>query len=277
MPILRRTAAAATALAAALAAPASEPVQEPSSKPWSEWRSLRLDARSVPLLSGSVRMTRQRAHGDVTLETITQARFLGARIAQSETRSVLDGDSGRPRRSEAVSKRKRGRRFVFRKDGYVSERLVPDGSGDEPLDRWAVSSREEFAYPRGEDGRPLPIYDYYGMLLELGRFDLDAPGDETTVWVATGKGPRQFRVSVAEVRTGEYRIRVAGSGERRTLPTRELLLRIEPSDDSDEGFLDMQGNTEIWVEADTKTLLRISGKVPKVPGQVHLGVDELGF
>jgi len=38
----------------------------------------------------------------------------------------------------------------------------------------------------------------------------------------------------------------------------------------------MEGEVEIWVEAETGTLLEIVGKVPKVPGKVKLVLDELG-
>jgi hypothetical protein len=38
----------------------------------------------------------------------------------------------------------------------------------------------------------------------------------------------------------------------------------------------MKGETQIWVEAETKTLLEIVGKVPNVPGKVKLVLSAMG-
>ena len=49
-----------------------------------------------------------------------------------------------------------------------------------------------------------------------------------------------------------------------------MRLRLLPGDDADEGFLGMVGETEVWVEAESKTPLEIRGKIPNVPGQVRI-------
>ena len=65
--------------------------------------------------------------------------------------------------------------------------------------------------------------------------------------------------------------------ESRTLLAREFRLAVVPADPgSEEGFLKMEGEVEIWVEAETGTLLEIVGKVPRVPGKVRLVLAELG-
>ena len=38
----------------------------------------------------------------------------------------------------------------------------------------------------------------------------------------------------------------------------------------------MEGETEIWVEAESKTPLEIVGKIRKVPGKVRLVLREMG-
>jgi hypothetical protein len=38
----------------------------------------------------------------------------------------------------------------------------------------------------------------------------------------------------------------------------------------------MEGETEIWVERRSKTLLQINGRVPNVPGEVRLVLSEMG-
>jgi hypothetical protein len=50
-----------------------------------------------------------------------------------------------------------------------------------------------------------------------------------------------------------------------------MRLLIAPADEEDdEGFMGMKGVAEIWVEARSKTVLSISGKIPGIPGKVVL-------
>ena len=56
----------------------------------------------------------------------------------------------------------------------------------------------------------------------------------------------------------------------------ELRLRLVPDDGIDEGFLAMEGEIEVWVEARSKTPIEIRGKVPKVPGTVRLLLTAIG-
>ena len=258
-------------LVATACATASDP---PS--PWATWGTLRLKARST-LFSGRVEMRVTRAEGKCTLATTTIARFFGAKIAHAETLSVIDETTGRSERYENVSK-KRARRYIFGQHGYRVAKLDPEGDPDRPIDEWHVRSEVEYAYPTAEDGRPVLIHDYYGMLLHLRNLDLHAPGDEAVVHVATSKGPAAFRVVVGEVGHSDQTVIDPRDGSERTLAADELRLRIIPADpDRDtEGFLKMEGETELWVEADSKTLLRLSGKVPRVPGRVRLVLSELG-
>ena len=90
--------------------------------------------------------------------------------------------------------------------------------------------------------------------------------------IATSKGPKPYRVRIDETRTNNRRYRDLATGERCTITARELRLMVAPADAADggEGFMGMKGVTEIWVEADSKTLLSISGKVPGIPGRVVL-------
>jgi len=245
--------------------------------PWESWKTLRLKARAMALFSGRVDMELRDEGGKRHLETRTVARFFGARIAQSRTSSILDASTGRTERYESISK-KRGRRYVFGDRSYRVEKLKPTRGADRPLDDWEVQWQGEFAYPTTESGATVAVFDYYGMLLQLRRLDLHDDGDEATIHVATTKGPTAFRIVVAESREGEQSFVDPNNGGKRTLATRELRLRIIPADpeQGEEGFLDMEGETELWVEAESKTLLRLSGKIPKVPGRVHLVLAEMG-
>lgn len=239
-----------------------------SREPWSDWTTLRMRARGVPLFSGQFEMERD---GSRRLETRATARFLGATIARSRTETVFDAD-GRTRRHLRESK-KHARRYVFEESGYTAEKLVPNGSRETPVDTWDVVATQRFDYPTA---RPR-IYDYYGMLLRLRDEPLGKVGDEVSILVATSKGPASFTVSVAEARRSDRKLRNARTGESRVVTVDELRLLVSPADPAkaDEAFLDMEGDTEIWVEAGSKTPIEIEGRVPKA-GRVRLELVELG-
>jgi len=237
--------------------------------PWKGWTTLRLKVKSAPLMRGSVELRVSRGPDERRLETTTRASFLGATIATSRTKTILDAKTGRPKEYTSYSKKK-GRHFVFGDSGYTVEKLRP-AETDEG-DPWQVVATREFPNPDGD----APFLDYYGMLLQLGELALHAPGDEVTLNIATNTGAEAYRVRVAEARDGQREIRRASTGERRTLPTRELRLEITPADPAaEEGFLNMEGEVEIWVEAATGTLLEIVGKIPRIPGKVKLVLDAL--
>jgi hypothetical protein len=247
---------------------------EPSEQdtPWSSWKSLRMRANSIPFFSGVLEMRRSTSAGKVSLETSSTARFFGARIAHSETVSVLNAATGCSEKYESFSK-KRSRRYAFGDGGYIVEKHRRRESGS-----WEIDSRKEFAYPASAEGSKVDVFDYFGMLLYLGHVELREIGDEVILHVATSKGPQPYRIKVGEVRSTTRSFTDSTSGEERTLPLRELRLRIIPADpeNADEGFLKMEGETELWVEAESKTPLLLSGKNPKIPGRIKLVLSEIG-
>ena len=107
---------------------------------------------------------------------------------------------------------------------------------------------------------------------------VERTGDETTLHVATSRGPRAFRIAVSESREGTRTFTDLATGHEQTVQLREFRLRIMPADpeQAGEGFLRMEGETEIWVEAESKAPLEISGKVPRVPGRVQLRLVAMG-
>lgn len=242
--------------------------------PWLRWTTLRLEAQGVPLLTGQVVMQVTEGPDGRRLDTTTTARFLGATIARTTTTTLLDPVTGMTKEYRSSS-RKRGRRYVFGKRAYTVEKLRPAEQGDED---WQVASRNEFPYPEANDGRGMQrLLDYYGMLLYLRQMELHAPGDEIELHVATSDGPELYRIRVSEIRSQERVITDAATGQDRPLTSRELRLTISPADpDSDEGFLNMEGEIQIWVEAESKTPLEIVGKIRKVPGTVRLVLAEMG-
>ena len=115
------------------------------------------------------------------------------------------------------------------------------------------------------------------MLLYLREAALDAPGDEIEIWVATSDGPERFRIRVDEARGNQREFTDSDTGLATTAQVREFRLSVSPADASntESGFLNMEGEVEIWVEATSGTPLEISGKVPKA-GRVTLSLDSIG-
>jgi hypothetical protein len=244
---------------------------------WRDWNTLRLEANASPLLHGEFEMRRTLRDGVPALETSASATVLGQRLEDTRTVTLFD-DQGRTLRYARQSRRS-GRRFVFGPESYTVDTLQPPRDGSLPLDLWQVSSSHEFHYPVSVGDGPSPqVFDYFGMLLALRHSGLDRPGDEATLHVATANGPRAFRISVTESREGPRTYTDLGTGDELTVHLREFRLRILPADPAQagEGFLRMEGETEIWVEAESKTPLEISGKLPRVPGRVVLRLVAMG-
>lgn len=252
----------------------------PASKetPWSTWRSLRLEARKLLFFSGAFEMTLRDENDKRYLETSTVARFFGAELTRSRSVTTIDIATGRTLDYYELST-KRGRHYRFDDTGFAVDRLEPANGPDAPLARWEVTSTERFSYPpaAGEGETPPVVHSYYGLFLALRGAHLDKPEDEVTLWVATSKGPQPFRIRVTDVRTTERTFEDRNVGRKRRLPVREFRLRVSPADPAraDEGFMKMEGDTEIRVEAWTRTLLEVSGKIPRVPGRVEVELEEI--
>jgi len=252
------------------------PGKKKAEGPFHRWKSIRLKVKSAPLFSGRVWMHRSGGDERVTLRTETMARFLGVKVSTSHTRTSMDARTGQPTSFVSYND-KRGRRFTFGEKDILVERIHPDTERPQaPLSDWNVTRSQRFDYPTDDKGERLPVFDYYGMLLYLQRTDLSSVGDEVVLHVATSSGPQPFRIRVADIRAADLEYRLLNEDRTRTASLREMRLRILPADpDSDEGFLKMKGETELWLEADSKTVLRIGGRAPKA-GRVVLELAEMG-
>ena len=245
--------------------------------PWHRWKSIRLKVKSMPLLSGRVWMHLKPDGSRVRLETETTAKFFGARISTTRTRSVMDRETRIPG-SYVSWNSKRARRFTFDEEGYLFERLRPGHKNRKaPYTEWEVKTSDRFDYPVDADGKRLPVYDHYGMLLKLRDAELANVGDEVVLHVATSHGPTPYRISVAELRAGEVRYSTLPDKKKRSAIVRQMRLEVVPADPerAEEGFLNMKGETELWVESRSKTVLRIGGRAPKI-GKIALVLAEMG-
>lgn len=115
------------------------------------------------------------------------------------------------------------------------------------------------------------VHDYISMIVRLADLPLTKVGDQATVRVSTSRGPAPMRIRVGATRTTRRKITDLATGRSRSIEMKELRLRVTPlagSRSDTRGFLNMEGETELWVDAATRTLIEISGNVPKVPGRV---------
>jgi len=271
--LLRRPARAGTALALALLSGPACGTAEAPAPPWRDWTRLELKARGG-LFRGQVEFRRSNSPEGARVEVSSVARLLGATVARYSAATRFDA-AGRILECHSAT-RKQARRFAFGERAYKVEKLRPRGDVAAPLDTWQVVSAAEYPYPESSPGVAAPILDFYGMLLRLNERPLAAPGDEATVLVATQRGPRTYRLRVAEARTGEREFARLPGGKRTTERVRELRLTVLPEDpQTREGFLNMEGETELWVEAESKTLLEIGGQMPHA-GRVRLTLAALG-
>jgi len=255
-------------------------ISRPTAPEWSRWHTLRYEARPLIFFTGRVEMRLRNASARRLLETDTLATFLGAELARARSRTTIDPATGRTVEFYEITP-ERGRRYVFGADSFTVERIEPSGSWEAPVANWTSISKKVWPNPPAPAGGSAPkVYDYYGMLVALSDAPLKAVGDSAVFWVATSHGAEPYKVTVSEVRSGSRTITgpPAGNGNpsARAVPVRELRLRVAPADPAkaDEGFLKMEGETEIWVESASRTLLQISGKIPKVPGRVDVELTD---
>lgn len=243
--------------------------EEPSL--WSRWSALELRVRDSALFRGRIEMRLTDAPDGRRLETSTVASFIGVTVARTTTTTTFDAATGRTKEYSSYSK-KRGRRYSFGENGYKVEKLLPSEDGG-----WEVAYASEYDNPAAApDGEAVQVFDYYGMLLHLRKSPLDKLGDEITLHVATSRGPEAYRIRVTDSREGRREITDLTTGETTSLPARELRLTVSPVDpEAEAGFLKMKGETEIWVEAESKTPLEIGGKVPRA-GRIRLVLTGLG-
>lgn len=252
-----------------------QPPTHPSGLPFHDWRRLELGTASGILLEGRVVLIRKQGHYEppeggqgrpaLLLRTETRAKALIALDLEIESFSELDPTSGAS--LEFLEVRPREKAKLLRVD---SEQLLlvryapPKGRPEAALEDWEVTKRVQWARP-AVDGSPVPLFDYYALIAHLGDLPLHAVGDRTRVWLASTSGPLEMDIRVTESRQGSRRFRDLAAGPYRTVSLEELRLRLRPlggNPDKVRGFLNMEGETEVWVEAQSRTLLEVTGRIP---------------
>jgi hypothetical protein len=243
---------------------------------WSGWKSLVYKTRAAFFIKGRVEMYFSQESQGQSFHTDTWAKFLGATLARERTRAVIDPETGLTREYFNLTP-KRGRHYIFTEEGYTVEKLNPTNGFDAPLEQWEVVSKIDYPNPPLDDLGSNQIYVSYNMLSHLRDEGLSKAGDSTTIYVATSKGPERYTVTVGEKRFVKRPVVDLDTGKKVIEKVMEIRLDVSPVDKKKaKDFLGLKGQIEIWVEANTKTLLRISGKIPRVPGRVVVELIGLG-
>ena len=260
--------------------------------PLEGWTRLRYTTNKLVVFSGELSMERTQSGDKTTVRTESRAKLFGSQLVDTWSVSTMDRKSGKPQSFLDVRPRKKAERYTFGETGILRETLKPrKDAPEEPFEKWRVSKKETLPLEAKSATSPASVttttppaggasqtsepsrwvHDYIAMIVRLHDLPLRKTGDEATVRVLTSKGAVPMRVRVSEERNVSRDLKDLVSGKTTSVSFHELRLRVTPlagSPSETRGFMNMEGETELWVDADTRTLLEISGEVPKVPGRV---------
>lgn len=278
--------------------------------PLEGWTRLRYTTTKLLIFSGELTMNRATSGDRTTVRTDSRATLLGSSFVDTYSVSSMDRKTGRPLDFIDVRPaKKKAERYTFSGTGILHETLKPrKQSPNDPMDKWRIAKKETLPNdpPSGaaaapasapaatpvasRDGAPgaarpaadppaAPldpsrwVHDYISMIVRLHDLPLRKIGDEATVRVLTSKGAAPMRVRVSEEREVRRSLADLATGKNSSATFHELRLRVSPlagTSSETRGFLNMEGETELWVDAATRTVMEISGEVPKVPGRVDI-------
>jgi hypothetical protein len=201
------------------------------------------------------------------LESNTRASALFVIDLELGSVSELDALTGSTREYLEVTPRKKAKLLRVEPGQLRLERYRPPrGSKDAPLEEWEPYGKKTWPRPEDDAGHP-PLYDYYALIAHLADLPLSEPGDRASVWMASSTGPVELEIRVQEERRRERVLVDLARDRERRVRLRELLIGLRPLRGEGEkvrGFLQMEGETELWVEAESGTLLEVRGRVPRV-------------
>jgi len=257
------------------------PVHAAGPAPLEGWTRLRYTTNKLLVFSGELTMDRSTTGEKTVVRVDSRASLLGSSFVNSWSLSSMDRKTGRPLDFLDVRPKKKAERYTFNQGGVLHETLKPRSDApDDPMERWRVSKRETLPEATGaQKTSNAPgdasgwVHDYISMIVRLHDLPLRKTGDEANVRVLTGKGPAPMRIRVSEERDMKREIADLATGKKSSVLFHELRLRVTPlagSPSDTKGFLNMEGETELWIDAATRTVTEISGEVKKVPGRVDI-------
>jgi len=250
--------------------------------PFGGWTQLRYTTSKLLIFTGDVTMSLATTAETVSVRSESRARLLGSTLVDSWSVSTMDRKSGRPQQFLEVRPGHKAECWSFNGTSIVHETMKPHKNvPNEPLEKWRLARTETLPGPAADpEGAPVDpsrwVHDYISMIVRLRDLPLHRTGDTTTVMVSTSRGAAAMRIRVGEERTTKRTLTDLDTGKSRTVSMSELRLRVSPLEGSTaetRGFMNMEGETELWIEATTGTLVEISGNVPKVPGRVVIALD----
>jgi hypothetical protein len=263
------------------------PRTHPTGLPFHSWTELRLVAEGGFRSRGEVTLTRGPGHyrspdrgkarEAYLVRTRAEANALFFLDAEIESTSEVDAADGSTLEMVETNPGKKAKLLRVTESKLRMVRFEPpDGVEEASLRRWRRTERKGWDRPEVDGARP-PLYDFYALVGALDRFPVGSVGDHLDFWLATSSGPLPIRVEVVDRRRRSREIRDLATGKARTVRLGELRIRLRPlTDDPDKvrGFLSMQGETELWIEARSHMLLEVRGRVPHL-GEVVVRLDGL--
>lgn len=135
---------------------------------------------------------------------------------------------------------------------------------------WILDRQQVLPFELPPESRGLPPIDPYGVMGRLGELVSRREGNFLLV---SRKGPIEvaFEASAPEEQT--FRLRDQATGDRVSLDLKVSRVMLRPAGGAGRTLLDMEGATELWVDAGSGALLRISGHSPKIRGVITLRVS----
>lgn len=265
----------------------SPPPVHPTGLPFHSWKELHLVATGGLRSRGEVTLSRGpgryrspdrgQARDAFLVRTRATANALFFLDAEIESTSEVDPLDGSTREMVEIDPGKRAKLLRVSEKRLRLVRYEPPTGGETlPLRKWSKSGEGHWARPEIDGIKP-PLYDFYALVGALDRFPVGTVGDHLDLWLATSSGPLPLRVEVVDRRRRSREIRDLSNGQVRTVRLGELRVRLRPlTDDPDRvrGFLSMQGETELWVEARSRMLLEVRGQVPHL-GEVVVRLEGL--
>jgi len=238
------------------------------------WRSLTLCASKPPLYEASatfkVAEATHAASGRpaVQFSTQSQATMLGVIGFNEETTSWIDAQKHGALEFFQLRPGESARRYLFQNGSIKQTSYGPPAENPgAPFDAWKEKETTERRFTFAEGGEAAdgePVVDAYSLIYLLRDIDLTEPRPAPKEFIVLHRRNLvRLRLTAEDQRTGERQVLDEKSGVQVTLKLTERRLKLQPQGEaakSFRGLMGMQGETEIWVDQDSRALLEINGQ-----------------
>ncbi|UCF67625.1 MAG: hypothetical protein JSV80_18005 [Acidobacteriota bacterium] len=241
------------------------------------WARLRLEGRKLLIAKGISEIFRwpaDEASSDELVVVESSARVLGARagrhLAAALTAALTDGAGVETKHWFEVSPGKRVRRGVMvGHERYEVSRYPLEDDEDRPA-HWVADQSASWMLAAE---RPRTRLGLYALLGRLGELTASPRGE---LHVLTKNGPGILRFETRDRRRELWRLTDLDQERRREVTLDVVEVHLLPADDG-ETLLRMEGETKLWIDADSSALLRIAGRRDGIGGKVQLELTGVGY